>query len=245
MKTIAVISQKKGQERQNDAGHPPAALASESNKVILMDLDPLGSAIERASCGDRSPRHHGRTGVPDRWPAGSHACQPTERLCKRANTQTGVLAHVKTIAVISQKGGNGKTTLAIHLAALASESNKVILMDLDPQGSAIEWASRRGDRPPDITPAHPAALAKEIERAGEEGYTFAVIDTAPHADHAALQAARSADLVVIPCRPATFDIAAIGATLDLCKLANKQAIVVLNSAPIRSRVVDEAIEAIE
>jgi chromosome partitioning protein len=155
-----------------------------------------------------------------------------------------VRADVKTIAVISQKGGNGKTTLAIHLAALASESNKVILMDLDPQGSAIEWASRRGDRPPDITPAHPAALAKEIERAGEEGYTFAVIDTAPHADHAALQAARSADLVVIPCRPATFDIAAIGATLDLCKLANKQAVVVLNSAPIRSRVVDEAIEAI-
>lgn len=151
---------------------------------------------------------------------------------------------MKTIAVISQKGGNGKTTLAIHLAALASESNKVILMDLDPQGSAIEWASRRGDRPPDITPAHPAALAKEIERAGDEGYTFAVIDTAPHADHAALQAARAADLVVIPCRPATFDIAAIGATLDLCKLANKQAVVVINSAPIRSRVVQEAAEAI-
>lgn len=118
-------------------------------------------------------------------------------------------------------------------------------MDLDPQGSAIEWASRRGDRPPDITPAHPASLAKEIERAGVDGYTFGVIDTAPHADHAALQAARAADLVVIPCRPAIFDIAAIAATLDLCKLANKQAAVVINSAPIRSRVVQEAIEAIE
>jgi chromosome partitioning protein len=152
---------------------------------------------------------------------------------------------VKTIAVISQKGGNGKTTLAIHLATLAAESHKVILMDLDPQGSAIEWASRRGDRPPDITPAHPASLGKEIERAGADGYTFGVIDTAPHADHAALQAARAADLVVIPCRPAIFDIAAISATLDLCKLANKQAAVVINSAPIRSRVVQEAIEAIE
>lgn len=152
---------------------------------------------------------------------------------------------MKTIAVISQKGGNGKTTLAIHLATLAAESHKVILMDLDPQGSAIEWASRRGDRPPDITPAHPASLGKEIERAGADGYTFGVIDTAPHADHAALQAARAADLVVIPCRPAIFDIAAISATLDLCKLANKQAAVVINSAPIRSRVVQEAIEAIE
>lgn len=152
---------------------------------------------------------------------------------------------MKTFAVISQKGGNGKTTLAIHLAALAAKSRKVILMDLDPQGSAIEWASRRGDRPPDITPAHPASLGREIERAEAEGYNFAVIDTAPHADHAALQAARAADLVVIPCRPATFDIAAISATLDLCKLANRQAAVVINAAPIRSRVVDEAIEAIE
>jgi chromosome partitioning protein len=162
----------------------------------------------------------------------------------RAIRQTGERANVKTIAVISQKGGNGKTTVAIHLAALAAESEKVLLLDLDPQGSALEWASRRGDRPPDITPAHPASLSKEIERGEKEGYTFTVIDTAPHADHAALQAARSADLVVIPCRPATFDLAAINATLDLCKLANKQSVIVLNAAPIRSRVVQEAIDAI-
>jgi chromosome partitioning protein len=151
---------------------------------------------------------------------------------------------VKTIAVISQKGGNGKTTIAVHLAALAAETQRVIIMDLDPQGSAIEWATRRGNKPPDITPAHPASLAKEIARAKADGYDLVFIDTAPHADHTALQAARAADLVVIPCRPATFDIAAIAATLDLCKLANKQAAVVLNSAPIRSKVVDEAIEAI-
>jgi chromosome partitioning protein len=106
--------------------------------------------------------------------------------------------------VISQKGGNGKTTLAVHLATLAAEKHKVILMDLDPQGSAIEWASRRGDKAPDITPAHPASSGKEIERAAAGGYTFAVIDTAPHADHSALQAARAADLVVIPCRPRDF-----------------------------------------
>src|SRR4029078_1010439 len=165
--------------------------------------------------------------------------------CKHADRQTGVQADVNTIAVISQKGGNGKTTLAVHLATLASEKHKVILMDLDPQGSAIEWATRRGDKPPDITPAHPASLGKEIERAAKDGYTFAVIDTAPHADHSALQAARAADLVVIPCRPATFDIAAISATPDLCNLENKQAVVVINAAPIRSRVVQEAIDAIQ
>jgi chromosome partitioning protein len=151
---------------------------------------------------------------------------------------------MKTFAVISQKGGVGKSTLAVHLAALAAETQKVVLMDLDPQGSAMEWGSRRGDRPPDIMPAHPASLAREIERAGTDGYNLAIIDTAPHADHAALQAARNADLIVVPCRPATFDLAAISATLDLCKLANRQAVVVINAAPIRSRVVQEAIDAI-
>jgi chromosome partitioning protein len=155
-----------------------------------------------------------------------------------------VLADVKTIAIVSQKGGVGKSTLAVHLAALASETQKVILMDLDPQGSAMEWGSRRGDRAPDITPAHPASLAREIERARGDGYDLVVIDTAPHSDHAALQAARAADLIVVPCRPATFDLAAISATLDLCKLANKEAIVVINAAPIRSRVVQEAEEAV-
>ena len=116
---------------------------------------------------------------------------------------------MKTIAIVSQKGGVGKSTLAVHLAALASETQKVILMDLDPQGSAMEWGSRRGDRAPDITPAHPASLAREIERARGDGYDLVVIDTAPHSDHAALQAARAADLIVVPCRPATFDLAAI------------------------------------
>jgi chromosome partitioning protein len=151
---------------------------------------------------------------------------------------------MKTIAVVSQKGGVGKSTLAVHLAALAAKTQKVILMDLDPQGSAMEWGSRRGDRPPDIMPAHPASLGREIERASNDGYSLAIIDTAPHADHAALQAARAADLIVVPCRPATFDLAAISATLDLCKLANKQAVVVINAAPIRSRVVQEAIDAV-
>jgi chromosome partitioning protein len=149
------------------------------------------------------------------------------------------------IAIVSQKGGVGKSTLAVHLATEASaQGQRVLLLDLDPQGSAMEWANRRGDLPPDVSGANPASIGKEIERAQGEGFDLVVIDTAPHADHAALQAARAADIVAIPCRPSTFDIAAISATLDLCKLANKQAVVVINAAPIRSRVTTEAEEAI-
>jgi chromosome partitioning protein len=152
---------------------------------------------------------------------------------------------MQVIAIVSQKGGVGKSTIAVHLATEANaQGQRVLLLDLDPQGSAMEWASRRGDRPPDVSGANPASVAKEIERAKADGYDLVVIDTAPHADHAALQAARVADLVAIPCRPSTFDIAAISATLDLCKLANKQAVVVINAAPIRSRVTTEAEEAI-
>ena len=152
---------------------------------------------------------------------------------------------MQVIAIVSQKGGVGKSTLAVHLAAEAStQGRRVLLLDLDPQGSAMEWASRRGDRPPDVSGANPASIGKEIDKARSEDYDLVLVDTAPHADHAALQAARSADLVAIPCRPSTFDIAAISATLDLCKLANKQALVILNAAPIRSRVTAEAEEAI-
>jgi chromosome partitioning protein len=152
---------------------------------------------------------------------------------------------MQVIAIVSQKGGVGKSTLAVHLATEANaQGQRVLLLDLDPQGSAMEWANRRGDLPPDVSGANPASVGKEIERAEADGYSLVVIDTAPHADHAALQAARAADIVAIPCRPSTFDIAAISATLDLCKLANKQAVVVINAAPIRSRVTAEAEEAI-
>jgi len=152
---------------------------------------------------------------------------------------------MRVLVIASQKGGVGKSTLAVHLATEAvAQKKRALILDLDPQGSAMEWANRRGDLPPDVSGANPASVAKEIERARAEGYDLVVIDTAPHADHAALQAARVANLVAIPCRPSTFDIAAISATLDLCRLANKPAVVVLNAAPIRSRVTAEAEEAI-
>ncbi len=151
---------------------------------------------------------------------------------------------MKTIALVSQKGGAGETTLAVHLATAAAERGRVLLMDIDPQGSAMEWANRRGDKGPDVTATHPATIGKEIERARAEGYDLVILDTAPHADHVALQAARAADMVVVPCRPATFDIAAVSTTLDLCKLANKHSVVVLNAAPIRSKVVEEAVDAV-
>ena len=156
------------------------------------------------------------------------------------------LGIVQKVALISQKGGSGKSTLSIHLATEAARSGKrALLIDLDPQGNAVRWAGRRGnDLPPDVSAESPAALEAVIEDAEREGYDLLVFDTAPNADRTALRAAKAADLVFIPCRPSQFDIEAIGATLDLCEMAKRQAVVVLNAAPIRSRVVEEAREAI-
>jgi chromosome partitioning protein len=151
---------------------------------------------------------------------------------------------MKTVAVISQKGGSGKSTLSIHLATEATRAGKkALLVDLDPQGNAARWAGRRGDLPPDVSAESPASIATVLEDAKKEGYDFVFFDTAPNADRTALQAAKAADLVLIPCRPSQFDIEAIGATLDLCEVAKRQAMVVLNAAPIRSRVVGEARDA--
>jgi chromosome partitioning protein len=146
-----------------------------------------------------------------------------------------------TLTVASQKGGSGKTTLAIHIAAeAAGRGIRTLLIDLDPQASAARWADRRGDRAPDVSSEHPARIEAAIAAAAGEGYGLAVLDTAPHADQATLKAARIADLVMVPCRPSILDLDAIGATLDLCALAKRPAVVVLNAAPVRSRVVDEA-----
>jgi chromosome partitioning protein len=152
---------------------------------------------------------------------------------------------MKKVALISQKGGSGKSTLSLHLATEASrKGKKVLVIDLDPQGNAVRWAGRRGDLPPDVSAESPAALDDVLRDAEAESYDLVVFDTAPNADRTALRAAKAADLIMIPCRPSQFDLEAIGATLDLCEVAKRPAIVVLNAAPIRSRVVEEAREAI-
>jgi chromosome partitioning protein len=146
-----------------------------------------------------------------------------------------------TVALLSQKGGAGKSTLALHLGSeAASRGLRTLLVDLDPQGNLAAWGHRRGARPPDVSAEHPANLERALAAAASEGYDLVVLDTAPHADQTALRAARAAQLILVPCRPSTFDIEAISATLDLCQMTKRQARVVLNAAPIRSRIVDEA-----
>ena len=151
------------------------------------------------------------------------------------------------IAVVSQKGGAGKTTLAIHLGVVASRAGYVTcLIDTDPQATAAAWGDWRQGKDPEVITCPPPRLAKTLEDARELGAEVVIIDTPPHADAAAREAVRVADLVLIPCRPRAFDLHAIATTADLVKNSGRQSVVVFNATPSRARVLrDEARQVVE
>ena len=153
---------------------------------------------------------------------------------------------MKTIAIISQKGGAGKTTLALHLAVAAEHAGRpAAIIDLDPQASATGWGDHRGKEKPAVVSSQAARLDQVLIAARKAGAALTIIDTSPHSENAALAAARSADLILIPCRPAILDLRAINSTIDLAKLARKPAAVVLNSVPPRGSLGEDADQAIE
>jgi chromosome partitioning protein len=152
---------------------------------------------------------------------------------------------MKTVAIISQKGGAGKTTMSVHLATAATKSgHSAAIIDLDPQGTAASWGDRRQADAPEVVSGQAARLAVLIEAAQANGADLLIFDTAPNADQTALRAAQLADVVLIPCRAATFDLEAIQATLTLAELARKPSYVVLNAIPPRSGIGREAAEGL-
>ena len=154
---------------------------------------------------------------------------------------------MKTIAIVSQKGGAGKTTLALHLATAAEAAGlPAAIIDLDPQASAAGWGdSRQGEAPVVVALPH-TRLPQGLQAATDGGAELVVIDTAPHSEAAAMAATRSSDMVLIPCRAGILDLRAIGSTAELVKLAQKPAFVVLNAVPPRAtQLLADAREAVQ
>lgn len=136
---------------------------------------------------------------------------------------------MKTLAILSQKGGTGKTMLAVNLAiAAAQEDLSTLIIDIDPQASSAKWSM---DRPKDqrlATTEHGSMLKHKLIEWREKGVDFIIIDTAPHSENSALQAAKEADLILIPCRPCVADLRAIENTISIAEMAKKPFTIVLN-----------------
>jgi len=152
---------------------------------------------------------------------------------------------MKTVAIVSQKGGVGKTTVALHLAVAAERDGKpTVIIDLDPQASAATWKDLREDETPIVQPAQVNRLGVILAEAEKQGAAFVVIDTSPNSESSSLSAARAADLVLIPCRPHLLDLKAIGSSIELARLAKKPFAVVVNAVPPRGGLASEADMAI-
>ena len=146
------------------------------------------------------------------------------------------------ITIVAQKGGAGKTTVATNLAVEAVRAGRrALILDTDPQGSAVTWSDFRDSPYPEVRTSIPSRLAREIGSAGEEEFDLVVCDTAGHTDTSMLTAARMARMVIIPCRPQAVDMAIVAMTLDVCEMAQTPSAILFNAAPTRGhRQIDAA-----
>ena len=143
---------------------------------------------------------------------------------------------MKVVSVIAQKGGTGKTTLCLALACAAVRDGlAAAVVDLDPQATAASWGDRRDAELPVVVAAQPPRLARILDAAAGEGVDLAVVDTAPRVEQSAVAAAKAADLVVVPCRPAVYDLETVTATVDVVRAVAPatRLLCVLNGVPPR------------
>ena len=155
---------------------------------------------------------------------------------------------MKIVSLVSQKGGVGKTTIAMNLAVLAEKRGyATVVFDLDPQASITKWKDKRGDdSPPDVVPAQQGRLKTLLALAQKQGAQLVIIDTAGSADSAALAAAEVADLILVPARPNGLDLDAVETTVRVAmRHAKRPFYVVLTQTPSQVSIAEEATEVIE
>lgn len=153
---------------------------------------------------------------------------------------------MRIVAIISQKGGAGKTTLALNLAVASELSGlPAAIFDLDPQASAMGWKDSRVNESPAVVSLHSARIAHYLETARQSGAKLVIFDTAPHSQKDALEAAQASDLILIPCKPSLVDLRAIGSSVKIAQLASKPAVAILTQTQARGSLTNEAAEAIK
>jgi chromosome partitioning protein len=152
------------------------------------------------------------------------------------------------ITIAQQKGGAGKTTLAVHLAlAWAAQDRRVALIDIDPQASLSNWFRLRQAQGGAGAALEAVAVAGwrvagEVERQ-TRSHDIVVIDSPPHAETEARIAVRAGHLVLVPVQPSPMDFWATKPTLDLARAEKVPALLVLNRVPARANLTGAMLEA--
>jgi chromosome partitioning protein len=143
------------------------------------------------------------------------------------------------VSIAQQKGGSGKTTLAIQLGvAWWTLGKRVAMLDIDPQASLFTWFSLRRRKLGDdqgglmVQGLSGWRLGGEVGRLRRE-FDLVLIDNPPHAETDARSALRAADLALLPCQPNALDLWASKTTLELAQAAGTEALLVLNRVPAR------------
>lgn len=155
---------------------------------------------------------------------------------------------MKTLAVIGQKGGSGKTTAALGLAVeAAKDGRRVAVIDLDPQATATNWADRREDKEsPAVVSCQVARLPQVLKAAEGQGVELVIIDTPGKSSEAAIAAAKAAQHVLLPIQPHLFDIETLDSVAELLAVSGKPpATVLVNRAPVQGRRHEDARAGLE
>jgi chromosome partitioning protein len=149
---------------------------------------------------------------------------------------------MQTIVLATQKGGSGKTTLAIGLALAAIQAGHTVrLIETDSQGTLSNWQARRPYAEPIVEPVYVAGdVEQRLQMLDNDGVTLTIIDTSAGISAATTSAIRYADLCLIPARPSLADIEATAATLSLARAWNTPFAYVLNQTPIRGQRLNNA-----
>lgn len=152
---------------------------------------------------------------------------------------------MRVVGVFSQKGGSGKSTIAVHIAVMAARGHRVLLVDADPQGTVTTWGASRTRPDPMVVHADPTNLGEILESARAERFDLVLVDCPPHAVAGTAALLRHVNHVVTPVQPTMPDITATQRTLALVAAARKPISFVINRAPARAAEVQQAREVLE
>jgi chromosome partitioning protein len=148
---------------------------------------------------------------------------------------------MRVISFVTQKGGSGKTTLAVCCAVAALEQGaKTLILDMDSQGTAEAWYQDREAETPKLSRVDTSTLERALQAAQQQGFNIVLLDTPGRDEPATAAAIRASDFCIVPCRPTPGDMKATPPTIATIERLEKPSAFVLTQTPPRGARLTEA-----